>query len=187
MVAAPRRVDRRVKRLQERVVKRQHAAGVGGGFRGLVVKLPRYELEHLVDRPVVHRHRLLGIARQDQVGQGKLPAGQFRLDGVAEADLVLLVPPAGSPLELEFSRARLDDQLGRPPAAAAELLQRLDYPNVVVREDDGQLVAVEDVVVITALGAVASRARPPGAGRRDGGRRLGDGGVCGERLGHWRQ
>ena len=165
--------------LQQLVIERLDAAGVGGRLGGLVVGVPRDELEHLIDGPAGAQAGFAGVARWREVRQGELLGGQLGLDGMAEDDPGLVIAAGRAALEQVLALAALDGELRRPPAAAPELLQALDGSNVVVRQDDDQLVPGKGVVVKLALGG-----RAGAACRRHGGGRLGDGGVGGEGFSH---
>ena len=116
---------------------------------------------------------LFSLLRPDQVRQRELLAREVELDRVAEGDLERVVLPARAALQQELALLADDQQLGRLARAARELDDRVDHPDVEVRQDDGELFDGERLALPRS--AAPARCRRPGGalsalrdGRGDG-------------------
>jgi UDP-N-acetyl-D-mannosaminuronic acid transferase (WecB/TagA/CpsF family) len=79
---------------------------------------------------------------------------QVKLQRVTEGDLVRIILAAGTAFEQKLALLGDDQQLGRLAAAARKFGDRIDNPDVVMRQDDRQLLGRELFTAIGAAGAV---------------------------------
>ena len=139
VVAAGRRLPFGFESFEQLVVQREHAAGVERALQRLRVALAGDVLEQLVDAVAPLEHRVVFLARPDQVRQRELLLGQVKLKRVAERDLERVVLPPRAALEEELALLADDEQFRGFAGPAREVDDGVDHPDVEVRHHDRQL------------------------------------------------
>jgi hypothetical protein len=127
----------------EGVVAGKDAAGVEGGFEGVVVGVAVEVFEKFVDVAVVLDHGVVVFAGADEVGEGEVFGGEEVLEGVGEGDFEGVVFALGAAFEEELAALAGDEEFGGLAGAARVVLDGGDVADVEMAEDDGQFVGGE--------------------------------------------